>query len=65
MLSDIHQKDCDALAGAMLRLADERLEVGDRDGALIVSDAADALLALLDYDALVRVTGRLDRPAQA
>lgn len=64
MLNDSHQNDCNALAGALLRLADWRREAGDRDGALLVSDAADAILAVLDHDALVRATGRLGRPVR-
>ena len=42
----------DATAAMLLRLSDELHEAGDRDGALAASDAADAMLVLLDLHVL-------------
>lgn len=42
----------DTTAAMLLRLVDELHEAGDRDGALAASDAADAMLVLLDLHVL-------------
>lgn len=42
----------DTTAATLLRLVDELQEAGDRDGALAASDAADAMLVLLDLHVL-------------
>ncbi|KQO73453.1 hypothetical protein [Methylobacterium sp. Leaf89] len=50
---DNHTRDLlDSLAGKLLRSLDLHTEAGDDDAALITSDAADSLLALLDLDGL-------------
>lgn len=52
MLNDGQRSDCDALAGAMLRLVDRAREAGDRDGALLAGDVTDAIPAMLDHDGM-------------
>lgn len=50
--------DIDALTAKLLQAADAQHEAGDTDAALMSADAADALMALLDHDALRRGAGR-------
>ncbi|XYD07079.1 hypothetical protein R1A27_18155 [Methylobacterium sp. NMS12] len=42
----------DDAASRLLRLVDEHTGVGDQDAALAASDAADAVMAVLDLDGL-------------
>ncbi|GJD33045.1 hypothetical protein PMNALOAF_4326 [Methylobacterium adhaesivum] len=48
------RNEVDAVASMLLRDADARREAGDIDGALLFADGADALLVLLDYEAVLR-----------
>lgn len=48
----------DSVAADLLRIMEERKAAGDREGMLVASDAADALLVLLDLDALRLRAGR-------
>lgn len=48
----------DSVAADLLRIMEERKATGDREGMLAASDAADALLVLLDLDALRLRAGR-------
>ena len=48
----------DALTVKLLQAADAQHEAGDTDAALLSSDAADALLVILDHEALRRSAGR-------
>ena len=50
MLDSETKTKLDVMAAMLIRLADERMEAGDRAGALSASDAADAVMALLDLD---------------
>lgn len=50
----------DALAGKLLRAVDHRNDEGDMDAALMMRDAAEGVLALLDADAARRRAAGLD-----
>lgn len=54
----------DALAGKLLRLADDHNDRGETATALLSTDAADALLVLLDHDGLRRTAGQGDAVRQ-
>lgn len=50
----------DALTSKLLQAADAQREAGDTDAALLMSDAADGLLVLLDHDAARRTADQGD-----
>ncbi|WP_187278362.1 hypothetical protein [Methylobacterium sp. WL64] len=52
MLKRDTQQKLNAAAAELVRLVEELNRDGDRDGALAASDAADAIMVVLDLDVL-------------